>query len=472
MEILMKSHSSLWQRIRGATGALFLLLVTMPLGAQSAPVAGPPRFQIETITVEGAEKISPEILVSQSLLEAGDSYTESQLRDARFRIIRLPFVLDAEFSLRKGSERGLFELVIVVQETRRWFFGAELEVTQWAQPISVTDLSTNDFSSALAGLSGRRFSIGRHGVFFVALGGDDGSLQFGINQFDLFDRSILLGVSYSFSSCAPEETSEGERSGSCRTDIYDLGLDPTFSTWTADGDSRRLRIDLGVPLRGNQSVRFTGSFGSTDSGFRRQAFEPRSFGFYDFEDRREVKTNLSWVFNSIDEPVFPTEGQSLEAGLAYNTLRADLKSVTLEGSGPELRARMDSRELGIQLAASRYWPVTRDQTLSAKLNLFVGQSDIENVPTEDRALLTGDVDVFRGSFIAGHAKFLKRTRVGSRRRDLRWETDFELRYGGTSSGFGQAENPFSGFRVGTGLALRNTWGLFRFKLSYLDLEGR
>ena len=52
------------------------------------------------------------------------------------------------------------------------------------------------------------------------------------------------------------------------------------------------------------------------------------------------------------------------------------------------------------------------------------------------------------------------------------DRDVELIRRGTSPDFGLAENPVAGFRLGSGIALRNTWGLFRFKLSYLDLEGR
>ncbi|MCP4205179.1 MAG: BamA/TamA family outer membrane protein [bacterium] len=468
----MKSHSTSLQRRRGATWALLLLLSSASLAAQPPAAPEPPRFEIEMIAVEGAEKISPEIVISESHLEQGGSYTESELRDARYRIVRLPFVLDAEFSLRKGSKRGLYELVITVEDTRRWFFGVDLELIRWAQPISFAGLDTDDYSAAFAGLSGRRFSVGRQGVFFVAAGGEDGSLHLGFTQYDLLDRSILLGVTVSATDCAPEEPSEGPRGGSCLTDLYELGLDPTFSTWTADGHSARVGLDLGVPVRGNQSVRFAGSFRSTSSGFRRQAYEPGSFGFFDFDNLKDLQANLSWVYNSTDEPVFPTAGTSLEAGLNFNALRTDLQSVTLQGLRPDIRASMDSRELGLQITGSRYWSVTRRQTLSAKLGLFLGRSDIENVPTEGRELLTGKLNVARGSFTAGHAKFLRRKRIGSRWRDVRWETDLEFRYEGTSPDFGQSENPVGGYRVGTGIALRNTWGFFRFKLSYLDLEGR
>ena len=450
---------ALSRRPRLALALLGLLLLASPLTAQEGAATSSIRFEIETITVEGAEKISPAIVVSESLLEEGRSYTESELRDARYRIVRLHFVLDASFALRRGSARGLYELVITVEETRRWFFGVDLDLTRWAEPISFTGLGTDDVASATGGLAGRRFSVGRYGVFFLALGGEDGTIQLGFNQYNLFGRSILLGVSYSFSDCEGEAESEEERGGSCRTDLYELGLDPTFSTWSAEGSSHRFRLDLGVPIRGNQSVRFAGSFRSTDFGFRRQVYRPQPFGFYDFENRRETR-------------VFPSRGSVLEAGLNFNALNAELRSVTPFGRPPDIETSMDSRELGALVTGAHYWPVTRSQTLSAKAVLFLGRSSVENVPSESRTLLTGDLDVVRGSLGVGYGKFLRRSRVGSRWRDLRWESDAELLYGGTSPDFSQPQNPVSGFRVGTGIKFRNTWGVFQIKFSYLDLEGR
>ena len=467
----MQAHSHGLRRGRYAAWVLTLMLSPLTVAAQPTDAPELPRFEIETITVEGAEKISPEIVVSESHLERGRSYTEGELQDARYRIVRLPFVLDAQFALQKGSRRGLYELVITVEDTRRWFFGIDVEVIRWAHPISFASLETDDFSVASAGLSGRRFSAGRHGVFFAALGGEDGSLHLGYTQYNLFDRSVLLGVTASVTDCAPEESAEG-RSGSCRTDLYELGLDPTFSSWSADGNSARFRLDLGVPVRGNQSLRFVGSFRRAASGVRRQAYEPDPLGYFEFDDHEELRANLSWVYNSTDEPVFPTAGTVLEAGLNFSALRADLRSVTLLGRRPDVQAAMSSDELGVQIAGSRYWSVARDQTLSAKLKLFLGRSDVADVPTEERQLLSGRLDVFRGSLVAGYARFLKRTRAESRWRDLRWESDVELLYRGTSPDFAQPDNPLEGYRIGTGLASRTTWGLFRLKLSYLDLGGR
>ncbi len=53
---------------------------------------------------------------------------------------------------------------------------------------------------------------------------------------------------------------------------------------------------------------------------------------------------------------------------------------------------------------------------------------------------------------------------------MRWENEAEYRYESTSPSFGQPDNPLRGYRLSTGIAFRNTWGLFRFTLSYLDLD--
>ena len=198
--------------------------------------------------------------------------------------------------------------------------------------------------------------------------------------------------------------------------------------------------------------------------------QPRQSLFFDFDDRQEVRLNLSWVLNSVDEPVFPTEGRTLEAGLAFSSLRADLVSGGLSPE-PDIQAPLSSRELGVELRGARYYPVTGSQTLSAKAHVFLGASRIENVPSAQGLLLTDDLGVWRSSLELGYAKVLKSTRK-RRWRDLRWENDLELVYGGTSPDFGQPENPLGGFRVGSGIAYRNKFGVFRFKLNYLNLRGR
>ena len=95
-----------------------LLLAAAAAGAQDpAPPPGEPaRFLIERITVEGPKEAAANIVRAETLLREGETYTEAELRQAVYRVQRLPFVLDAGFSLRKGSQRGAYELAIEIQQ--------------------------------------------------------------------------------------------------------------------------------------------------------------------------------------------------------------------------------------------------------------------------------------------------------------------------------------------------------------------
>src|SRR5438270_12828530 len=102
---------------------LLLFFTALPAWGQEEPATAQEttdRFLIEKITVEGPKAAVANIVRVEMLLREGGSYTEDQLRQAIYRVHRLPFVLDASFSLRKGSRRGAFELVVEVQPAR-WF---------------------------------------------------------------------------------------------------------------------------------------------------------------------------------------------------------------------------------------------------------------------------------------------------------------------------------------------------------------
>ena len=109
---------------RFLSSLLILLGTVLPAAAQTS---NPPRFLLESIVVEGVQRdIVRRIVTSESLLEPGREYTEQELREAVYRVKRLPFVMDADFSLRKGGERGSYQLVITVEETRLIFYSADV----------------------------------------------------------------------------------------------------------------------------------------------------------------------------------------------------------------------------------------------------------------------------------------------------------------------------------------------------------
>ncbi len=157
-----------------------------------------PSFFIEKIAVE-TERLSPEIVLSESLLREGREYSEPELREAVHRINRLPFVLLAEFSLRKGSERGTYELVVKVYEARRWFFQLGLAYndddpfTRFQFIGEINDRFRFE-DNRVDALIGRRFAVGRRGLLFASFASEDGPLALGYQHYNLFDRNVLFSV--------------------------------------------------------------------------------------------------------------------------------------------------------------------------------------------------------------------------------------------------------------------------------------
>ncbi|MCP4896454.1 MAG: hypothetical protein GY906_05715, partial [bacterium] len=95
-----------------------LLLVIAPSaihGAQVEEVS----FLIEEIRFEGLHLVSERIVLAESLLKAGTTYSETELQHAVRRIRRLPSVLTVDFRLDRGTERGRYRLIVSVEETRR-----------------------------------------------------------------------------------------------------------------------------------------------------------------------------------------------------------------------------------------------------------------------------------------------------------------------------------------------------------------
>ncbi|MEJ2086281.1 MAG: hypothetical protein P8Y44_11475, partial [Acidobacteriota bacterium] len=225
--------------------------------------AAPTRFAIESITVENQQKFPPRIIIATSLLEEGRAYTEAELRDARFRILRLPLVLDADFELKKGSERGKYVLVIQVTEARRWFFGVDYQSTFWADGISIQGVESENETFSEQSLAGYRVPVGGDGLFFLTGGGPDGALSLGYTQYNLFSRNIIMSLKASWADCADvriDSSSADLGEDGCATEIFDLGLDPTFSTWTLNGNNYRGRFNLSIPIGGNQSIRLLSSY--------------------------------------------------------------------------------------------------------------------------------------------------------------------------------------------------------------------
>jgi len=407
-----------WRATRLCAG--LLVAVVMAPGVARAENDAP-SFFIEKITVE-TERLSPEIVVSESLLREGREYAENELREAVHRINRLPFVLLAEFSLRKGSERGRYELVVKVSETRRWFFQLGLAYVlndpfdRFQQVGEIDDRFRVEDDDADA-LIGRRFAVGRRGLLFASFASEDGLFAIGYQRYNLWDRNILFSV-----------TVAGDGGGD------------------AVGKSRAVRAQLGIPLRGNHALRLL-------TGWNEE--EARLFHLAGGFESQKLETEVAWVFNSRDDPVLPREGSLFEAGLTW--LRTDDRQDFLDLDGGLVRVANTERQLGAIGTAARHWPLGNRQSVSAGIGGFVGDSFAGSTLFEVEAQV-------------GHQVFLLRNLEAGKWREMRFETSLSGLRQEFSSGdpaFG-LPTTLDGWRLRAGLTYRSGWGLFRLVVDYAE----
>ncbi|HEV7516547.1 MAG TPA: hypothetical protein VGR07_09635 [Thermoanaerobaculia bacterium] len=301
-------------------GARFSLLVLALLAfflavpAAATPADEAPRFLIEKITVAGNRRpASARIVVSESLLHEGRTYSEDELRDAIHRIKRLPFVIDADFALQKGSERGRYLLVVTVDETRLLFAAVPVELDTHGETISTAELrAPRHFDFGDSTLLGVRQFVGSEGLVFAALGSTNNLFQVGYTRYDLFGPGSFASATLAF------------------------GI---------PGSSAIPSLSVGLPLTANQSLRATVS-----------RFERRST----LVSERRV-AELDWLYNTTDDLFFPTRGKTAEADLFYRLPvvaagEPDARQWTLALSGRSHRplTARQSWSVGYEAAVDRF----------------------------------------------------------------------------------------------------------------------
>jgi len=426
---------------------------------------GRPRFLIETIAVEGLKRASPETIVAVSLLEPGQRYSEGELREAVYRIVRLPFILAADLALRRGSERGKFELVVTVEETRRFFFGGDLTYTRFGQPLAFAGISARRNSLSTSHLAGVRLFVGQNGVLFAALGEDEGGFQVGYNQYDLFGRRIFLSLGYAtMDDC-------------CSVTVAPLGLDPTASSWIRSDRFERFALTLGFPLRGNQSLRFQASFDESEAGQRQAFLRPGdAFSAFDHRDLSDHDLELAWIYDSTDDPLLPRIGLAMSAAVDYRTLTSEMGRTHFVGEEPfpdptplpEMRTEL----LRATFHGNRYWPLSDRQSVGLGMRIAVGRSQVRDVAFAQEFIRRADLDVLEGSVTVRHALNLLNGPRTSSWGELRWEQTVEYGYEGTSPELGPGDRSLTSLTISSVLVFRNSWGVVRIGVAYLDVRSR
>lgn len=400
-------------KIRFLPFFLILLGVTVPAGAQTPD---PPRFLLESVVVEGVQRDAVrEIVAAESLLQPGREYSEQELREAVYRIKRLPFVMDAAFSLRKGGERGSYQLVITVEETRLFFYSANVGSVYDGDDLRVAPGEDRIDWGGGATVGGRWF-VGSQGMVFGSVQGFDtvgpASAQVGYTRYNLFGRG-------------------GFASAALATDVSNEN----------DGELYLGSFSLGVPVVGNHSLRADLNWYRSTDDFGGQSYQ---------SDSRNLE--LSWIYDTTDDPLFPTSGTRLTARTGY--FESEQRS---EGPFFSGRSSGDGYDLGI--SGRRHWALTNRQSVSAELSGAWGESDVFG--SEGRG------ESWQSAVKLGHSMdlwgFEKTERIG----DFRWENSLEV----TSSDFDYGSFgrvAATDARLTTGLAFRNAWGVLRLSFSYVD----
>lgn len=330
--------------------AVLAVLVAASAAAQDAA----PRFFVERIEVRNAKRVSPHVVIAESRLREGEEYSEPDLRDAATRLNRLPFLLSADFSLEKGSERGRVVLVITINETKPFFYLLDTRPIlsdEHSVDVDYSDrLGANDNEAAL----GFRWFIGRRGAVHVGVFGRDDNREFTQDY-----SAFVVGYTH-----------------------YDLFGSRAFATFNlkrpfsnVSGGAISPQLVAGIPLSPNQTLTLTYDETRSDTRERVVADTPVQTG----DNERMVSAR--WTYNTTNEPFLPTSG-TLLTGSAFTGWR-DMAgyefTCTVENPFPGCRVDAYARHIhsdGVDLAAARYFELSERNSISTGLE--VGWADVDD----------------------------------------------------------------------------------------------
>ena len=312
-----------------------LMLAAVPL-LRAADV---PSFFIERIEVHNLRRVSREVVIAESRLREGETYSESELREANDRVARAPYLISAEFALEKGSERGRYVLVINVNEAKPLFFNLDgrpyFTAGGRTSPDYGGDIGSNDEQLAI----GYRHFIGSRGAFHAGFEGGgaqrgytgNDALAVGYTQYDLFGSGAFVT----------------------------LNVKKPLANVSNYGSSAIVpQLVAGIPLSANQTV--TLDYDELHISSRRTPIE--GFRGHDFQRLLTAR----FAYNTTNRPL-PTRGTLLTLTPIY--ARTDQAYANLIVSPPNPLvyepARTTARSLGLEASAARWFEINDRDSWSA-----------------------------------------------------------------------------------------------------------
>ena len=405
---------------------ILFFLTTGPAIVRAGTPQSNPEHHIESIVIEGNRYTKSAIVRSASRLKEGRSYSEKDLRSAIARVQRLPFVREAEMSLRRGSERGKYQLVIEIVELAPFFGDFS---TTW---LDYDAVDGGRFSDDDARLTARYF-FGRSSMIFASAipnrrwSDDDGGFigvdlyQAGYTEYDLFGQGIFLTLDV----------------------LYSPGQSDDF----VDSDDQiSPGLLLTIPMFENNWLRVQGR--TTEVKATLTDFD--TGGDADFSARSDL-FSLAWEYNTTDDSWLPMSG--LLASLTFG--HSDFHS-------EERDERLDSRIRSLVVDVAHYQPITPRQSWFAKgsARLSDERSD-ETIAGGPGFSFEQDRERLQAS--AGyHASFWRR-HPNQRYGDLALIVTSDYVWGETRSrsfGLVETEGTFTtrGWSSSATLRYRNAWG--------------
>ena len=387
-----------------------------PLGVAAQE---PPKLLIESIVVEGVPQAAGQrIVADETLLKVGQTYTESELRQAVYRVRRLPFVVNADFSLRKGEHDGYDLLLQVIEETPVFLSaGTNGQRAQQFDGLAGRNRTTTAWQQ-FGSLGGRTF-VGSSGLVegsVEKLQHQEGELvRADYQQFDLFGAGTVAGG----------------------------GLDSIQGVKGSD----QLQASLfgGIPLTAAQSLRATLFWSDSRQSAFNQTFKSMDRG-----------AELSWLYNTTDDPLFPMSGSS---GFVDGLYERDTSHDRQSFEGEQFNRSVVTDVRSLSAGITHYFPVAAHQSLSLAANVdrtAFSAEGASNVP-------------WQYTLAVGHAITLLGFDRTHRFGDLRFENSVVATYNylEATSGFSSRSSRDGSFV--SSLVYRSRWGVLRAMLTYSGL---
>jgi hypothetical protein len=302
-----------------------IVVALLLCAAVAAAADEPPRFFIESIDVRGSHRVSRDVIAAESRLRTGGTYSEAELREAAARVTRAPYLLSADFSLEKGTERGRYILVITVNETKPFFYRLDLVPIVPVGVASHIDINTVALASDNDIALGVRFFVGRRGELHAGFEAaadnrsytsDYASFVAGYTQYDVFGTRAFVTLN--------AKRPEG----------------------VIHADSRIVpQLVAGIPLSINQTI--TLEYDPT---------EIRSDGGENHPSISQRVATVRWSFNTTNHPQLPTLGTYLTVAPIVVWHDASGKDFVLgKPSSPYVT---HDRSVGLEASANRWWELS------------------------------------------------------------------------------------------------------------------